>query len=212
MSKKMKVLVSVLVAVLVLVVGGTAMVMAQEGEEEPTPQAEANGLLARVAEILDIPEEDLIDAFKQARQEIREEVFYQALDKAVEEGLVTRDEAEEIKEWWEQKPEVLDRGLLRRAFGFMAQRGGHMPENRLGVQARISQQPWQEMRQERQEMRQETCTRFLGKAVEEGYLTQDEAGELKEWRENRLRASDRLSSRARVFKAIRGRQMVAAPG
>jgi len=56
MSKKMKVLVSTLVAVLLLTVGGTAIAMAQE-EEEPAPQVEANGLLTRVAEILDIPEE-----------------------------------------------------------------------------------------------------------------------------------------------------------
>ena len=68
MSKKIKVIVAVVVAVLVLTVGGAAIVMAQE---EPAPTPQASGLLARVAEILDIHQETLVDAFKQARQEMR---------------------------------------------------------------------------------------------------------------------------------------------
>jgi hypothetical protein len=114
MSKRVKVLVSILVAVVLLTVGGVAMVMAQE-EPTPTPEAGARGLLARVAEILDILEEDLVNAFKQAQQEMRQEAFIKALDNAVEKGLVTQQEADEIKEWWEQKPEAIDRSLLQRA-------------------------------------------------------------------------------------------------
>lgn len=147
MSKRMKVLVSVLVAVLLLTVGGTAIAMAQE-EEEPAPPVESNGLLARVAEILDIPEEDLIDAFGQARQEMREEVFLNALDKAVEEGIITQEEAGELKEWWAQKPDVLDQGLFRHAFRFKGLRADGMPGNRLAVRAKIGLQPWQEMNQQ----------------------------------------------------------------
>ena len=125
MSKKMKVLVSVLVALLVLVVGGTAMVMAQE-EPTPTAEAGANGLLARVAEILDISKEDLTNAFKQAQQEMKQKAFIRRLDKAVEQGRLTQDEADEIKEWWQQKPEVLGTSLLPRAFGFKALGSRHM--------------------------------------------------------------------------------------
>ena len=92
MSKKMKVLVSVLVAVLVFTIGGTAMALAQDEEEEPVPEVAANSLLARVAEILGVSEEDLTEAFKQARQELMqerwEEAFNQLLDKAVAEGLL----------------------------------------------------------------------------------------------------------------------------
>ncbi len=123
MSKRVKILVSALVVVLLLAVGGTAIVMAQE-EPTPTPEAGAKGLLTRVAEILDIPQEDLVNAFKQAKQEMRQEAFIRALDKAVEEGYITQEEADEIKEWWEQKPEVLSPNLLRRAFGFSS--GSHM--------------------------------------------------------------------------------------
>lgn len=105
MSKRVKILISVAVAILLLAIGATAMVMAQE---EPTPpESGAKGLLARVAEILGIPEEELVNAFKQAQQELREEAFTKFLDKAVEEGLITQEEADQIKEWWEQRPEAI---------------------------------------------------------------------------------------------------------
>ena len=152
MSKKMKVIVSTLVAVLLLTVGGTAIAMAQE-DEEPTPQVGENALLTRVAEILDIPEEDLLAAVDQARQEMRGEVFDQALDKAVEEGLMTQEEADEIREWWGQKPEVMDRGLFGHAFRSMGPRFEDMPGNRLGVRAQLGsglcqdEMPLQQMRQ-----------------------------------------------------------------
>ena len=131
MSKKMKVLVSVLVAIFLLTVGGTAVVMAQE-DEQPTPPAEASGLLARVAEILDIPNENLVSAFKQARQEMmqarqemREEACIRSLDKAVEKERITQEEADAIKEWWEQKPEVMGSGQFGRALGSQTLRRGH---------------------------------------------------------------------------------------
>ena len=70
MSRKFKVIISVLVAVLLLTASGTAVAMAQD---EPELQSESGGLLARVADILVIPPEKLADAFQQARQEMREE-------------------------------------------------------------------------------------------------------------------------------------------
>ena len=121
MSKRAKVIVSVVLAVVLLAVGITVPVMAQE-EPTPPPEAGAKGLLARVAQILDIPEEDLANAFKQAHQEMREEAFIRALDKAVEKGRITQEGADEIKEWWEQRPETLSPSLFPRAFGFPALR------------------------------------------------------------------------------------------
>lgn len=126
MSRRMKIIVSVLVAILLLTVGVTATVMAQEEPTPLVPQVEENDLLARVADILDIPREDLVNAFKQARQEMREEAFIKSLDKAVERGLITQEEADKIKGWWEQKPEVLGPNLCPRFFGFPALRFRHM--------------------------------------------------------------------------------------
>jgi len=71
MSKKIKVLISVVAAVLLLTIGTTAVVMAQE---EPAPEPRANGLLSRVADDLGISQGELTDAFQQARQEMRQEM------------------------------------------------------------------------------------------------------------------------------------------
>ncbi len=139
MSKKVKILISVLVAALLLTVGGVTMVMA-EGEEEtaPPPETTVKGLLERVADILEIDREDLIDAFKQAQQEMREETFIRALDKAVAEGRITQEQADEIREWWELrpddeirewwelKPEVIKPGMVERALRFRALPRFHM--------------------------------------------------------------------------------------
>ena len=109
--------------------------MAQEEESETVPQAGMGALLARVAEILGIPQDDLAAAFKQARQEMREEcqatdnyspyrqrikervaekkqrwqeLKGKALNRARERICLTDEEREEVKEWWEQKPECLE--------------------------------------------------------------------------------------------------------
>lgn len=138
MSKKVKVLVSVLVAVVLLAAGSTTIVMAQEEPApEETPQAEANGLLTRVAEILGIDEEDLVNAFNQARQEMRDEAFLRWLDEAVEKGLIDEVEAEEIKGWWGQKPEAFDR-LCPRARISAAIRSRQMWRHRILPQAQLS--------------------------------------------------------------------------
>lgn len=138
MSKKMKVLVAVLAAILLLSVGGTAMVIAQEEEPAPAPEAGANGLLARVADILGISQDELGNAFRQAQQEMRQETFLRFLDKAVAQGRITQEEGDEFLEWWEQRPETCDRLLLRARIhqaigsrqmqqqGIMSMRGGPM--------------------------------------------------------------------------------------
>jgi len=74
MSRKVKVFISVLLVMGLLVMGGTAAALAQE-ETAPTPEKmspalQTNGCLAKVAEILEIPQEKLIAAFQQAQREI----------------------------------------------------------------------------------------------------------------------------------------------
>ncbi len=126
MSKRMKVLVSVLVAVVLLTVGGVAAVMADDGSTPTSNTANTTGLLARVAKNLGITEEELANAFEQAQQEMRQEAFIRSLDRAVEKGLIAPEEADEIKGWWAQRPEVMDSGLFPRAFGFKALGSRHM--------------------------------------------------------------------------------------
>ncbi len=149
MSKKVRVLVSVLVAIALLTVGGAAAVMADDGSTPTSNTTSTNGLLARVAENLGITDEELANAFEQAQQEIRDEAFIRYLDKAVEEGLITQQEAGEIIEWLEQKPESVDRLSPRRFLGkalhnrhmWSAQRG--ISEETLSQAANRIMERWQ---------------------------------------------------------------------
>ena len=131
MSKKVKVLISALVIAVLLALGATATVMAEgEAETTPPPEAGTKGLLERVADILGIDEADLINAFKQAQQEMCEEAFINRLNQAVAEGLITQEQAGEITKWWEQrpddairewwgqKPEVIEPGMFKHNLTF----------------------------------------------------------------------------------------------
>lgn len=139
MSKKVKVIISILIATLLLTIGSVTMVLA-EGEEETTPPPEATkqSLLERVAEILEINQEDLIDAFKQAQQEMNDEAFIKHLNQAVASGHITQEQADDIIEWWELRPDdeirdwrelmpsAIKPGMMKRAMRFRASPGFHM--------------------------------------------------------------------------------------
>ncbi|MFC1897718.1 hypothetical protein ACFLX8_04040 [Chloroflexota bacterium] len=113
MSKKVKVLISVLVLALLLAMGATTTVLAQGEEETTPPEASENGLLERVAGILGIDEEDLVNAFKQAQREMCEDTFINRLNQAVEEGRITQEHADELVEWWQQRPEAIEPGMFK---------------------------------------------------------------------------------------------------
>ena len=70
MSKKVKVIISMVMALILLTVGGTAVALAQD---ETTPDTQTGNLLARVANLLGVTEEQLTGALEQARQEMQED-------------------------------------------------------------------------------------------------------------------------------------------
>jgi predicted DNA-binding protein (UPF0251 family) len=202
MSKKVKVIVSVLIAVALLTVGGVTTVMAHGKETAQTPEpgttalmatANTTGLLPRVAQILGISEETLTNAAKQARQEMRDEAISNWLAKAVEKGRLTQEKANAIKAWWEQRPAVLDSGSLLPALGtpFMGgrqMRGLVATTNVTGLLPRVAQilgiseeTLTNAVKQARQEMRDEAISNRLAKAVEKGLIDEDEADAIKEW-------------------------------
>ena len=83
MSKRTKVLVSLLVAILLMVAIPATMVMGQEDEDETTtaPQLRMrDAVLNKVAEVLGISAEDLSAAFEQAMEEQRDQIRSQATD------------------------------------------------------------------------------------------------------------------------------------
>lgn len=107
------ILAAVLVAV--MVIGGTAGVaLAQEDEAGQgwrgalgdDVQRRQGALVARVAEILGIDQQQLEDAFKQAQSELREEALNNRLQKLVDDGIWTQDQADAYKAWSEARPDV----------------------------------------------------------------------------------------------------------
>ena len=124
-SKKFILLAVLATAILVGGIGG--VVYAQgDGDEDASPKTV---LLEKVADKLGIDPQQLEDAFTEAIGEMRDEAHLKWLEKAVEEGLITAEEAEEYSEWWAAKPDV-EFGfggagqLERRGFGGPRMRGG----------------------------------------------------------------------------------------
>jgi hypothetical protein len=100
-SKKFILLAVLATAILVGSIAG--VVYAQEDDEDVSPRAT---LLEKVADKLDIDVQQLEDAFTEAIGEMRNEAQLKWLDRAVEEGLITAEEAKEYSEWWAARPDV----------------------------------------------------------------------------------------------------------
>ena len=230
MSKKMKILIAVLVAILTLTVSGAMAVLAQEGEEpeldeeelieetnEPMPGLRmfaaalaSDELLSRVADILGISEEELRDAFEKAREdaiaERGEKAFYEFLDRAVEEELLTEGEAQDIKDWWEQKPEALNWTLLQKVFFLM----------RLGPEP-LANNGWKESKGIKRNIQQrlrncaesELRLEMLEKAIGEGLISEEEADEIRAWTGNSPATLNQLSPKPQIMNSVRGRHMIA---
>jgi len=110
---KKKPLMITLVAIAATVGITTGLVFAQdENEDVAQPGAQHEALLEKVCEIYEdntgvaIEPEALKDAFAQAQDEMMAEAMESYLDKLVEEGVITQEEADKLKEWWEARPEI----------------------------------------------------------------------------------------------------------
>ena len=115
MRKHKKLLVIVVAAALVLTVGLTTVAFAESSGDGGNGPVRA--FISKVAGILGLGEEQVADAFEQARQEMRDEAQGQCLQDAVEEGRITEEEAAQIRQWLQDRPEALEglgpRGCLQ---------------------------------------------------------------------------------------------------
>ena len=73
--------------------------------DEQNPRQE---LISRVAEILNIDEATVSDAFQQATQEMMTERQQERLQDAIDNGLITEEEAAQIQAWWDSRPAALE--------------------------------------------------------------------------------------------------------
>jgi hypothetical protein len=126
-TKKFIIIMVVAAALAVASVGGVVLAQANGGENETQPEAQHTALLERVCEIYEdntgtaIDAEELRNAFAEVRGEMMDDAIENRLDKMVEDGVIDEEQAEELQEWWESRPENLPFGL-----GQMSPRmGGH---------------------------------------------------------------------------------------
>jgi hypothetical protein len=105
-----------LVLAVVIVAGSVGGIVYAQGDDEEDV-ASRTELLDRVADKLGIDPQQLKDAFTEVIEEMRDEAQLKWLEKAVEEGLITEEEAQAYSEWWAARPDI-DFG-----FGGLGQRG-----------------------------------------------------------------------------------------
>ncbi|MFW6102282.1 MAG: hypothetical protein ACOC6O_01320 [Chloroflexota bacterium] len=81
-------------------------------EDRNQPADRLDALLDRACAIYEeetgvaIDSEQLKSALDQARSELRDEALVNLLEKLVDEGKMTRGEAEQYLEWWQSRPDI----------------------------------------------------------------------------------------------------------
>ncbi len=120
-----------------------------------------SGVIARVAEILGIEQEQVEDAFDQAIAEQAEQKAADGLAALVEKGLLTQEDADAIQDWLAARPE----GEFPALKGIEAWGRGFHGKNFHGFGGELD----------------EKVAGWLAKLVEMGHLTQEEADAYKTW-------------------------------
>src|SRR4030042_345216 len=101
-----------------MVIGTAGTALADDGQSS---QGTQDGLLARVAKILNIDLQKLKDAFKQAVTELRAEKQNTELQNLVTSGKLTQDQAAQLKAWFDSRPDIP--GVNLRSLGQMLKDG-----------------------------------------------------------------------------------------
>ena len=102
-KRKKFIIIAVVVGLVLVLVGSLAGVaLAQEDTTSTQPKT----LLARVATILGIDQQEVEDAFAQAQREMQAEALDNYLNSMVEQGKITQEQANQYKTWWQARPET----------------------------------------------------------------------------------------------------------
>ena len=84
----------------------TAVVSDNDTDQQTNPH---DIFVSKVAEKLGLDEETVAAAMDEARDEMRLEALEERLQEAVEEGTITQDEADQILQWEQSRPEATDK-------------------------------------------------------------------------------------------------------
>ena len=108
MWRNRKFILPVLAGALLVVglIGGVALAQDDGGSTAEITDDSRPKILERVAEILGIDQQQLEDAFAQARTEMQDSALRDYLDKLVAEDRITQEEADEYYTWWNSRPDL----------------------------------------------------------------------------------------------------------
>lgn len=102
MLTKRRIIILAIAGVMAALITGGAVIAQESGSnEDPSRQS----LASRVATILGLDEGVVQDAFTQARGDIRDEKFQMKLDRLVEQGILDQEQADELRDWYESRPD-----------------------------------------------------------------------------------------------------------
>ena len=131
---------------------------------------------SRVAEILELDDETVTGAFKQAIQQRLDEALQARLDELVEAERITQEQADEFKAWYDERPE----GFPGSGLGF-GKRGFHRGGSGVGsLVAEILEVDEQTVADAIDQARDERFQERLDQAVENGRITQEKADAIAE--------------------------------
>ena len=169
MRKIYKLVIAGTLVAVMLIASTPAIASAQEAQ---LPERRG-ALIAQVAEILNIDQQELEDALKQAQLELREGNIDSRLQELIAEGTLSQQQANELKAWMESRPDVpnIPPRQLKEAL-----------EQGIITQEQVDQlKAWVEARPDVPQIGATLGERL----VEEGIVTQQQADEYKAWMESR---------------------------
>ncbi len=112
--KRHRLFVTLLAGVLAMGIAAGTVLANGDGTESDSP---LSSFASRVAAILGLDEAQVQDALKQAATEMRDEAVEWKLDRLIEQGRLTQEQADEYREWYQSRPEGLSPGLRSPGFG-----------------------------------------------------------------------------------------------
>ena len=112
--RKRGIIAVMLVSIVVLGVTGGVVLAQENGSGDDSPK---KNFVSRLADELGLPESQVQDAVDKIKREMADEAIDRKLARMVEMGLLTQDEADEIKTWSDARPDSLSSGFPFGKFG-----------------------------------------------------------------------------------------------
>ena len=88
--------------------GDSTTAVVSESDETDNQTSRYDTFVSKLADKLGLDEDTVSTAISEVRQEMRMEALAERLQEAVDEGTITQDEADQILEWMNSRPDAMD--------------------------------------------------------------------------------------------------------